>query len=188
MLAAGLEVGHERDVDEERVPLPLLERDLAYGLQEGLALNVADGAAYLGYDDVGGGLLAQGVDELLYLVRHMGDYLHCRAQILAAPLLIEDVPVHAARGEVREAVQILVYEALVVPEVEVGLGPVLGDVDLAVLVRAHRARVHVNVGVELLRGDLEAPRLQQPSQRGGRYPLPQPGDDASGDENVLWHD
>ena len=123
VLAAGLEVGHERDVDEERVPLPLLERDLAYGLQEGLALYVADGAAYLGYDDVGGGLLAQGVDELLYLVRHMGDYLHCRAQILAAPLLIEDVPVHAARGEVREAVQILVYEALVVPEVEVGPRP-----------------------------------------------------------------
>jgi hypothetical protein len=41
------------------------------------------------------------------------------------------------------------HEALVVAQVEVGLGPVVGDVDLAVLERAHRARIHVDVGIEL---------------------------------------
>ena len=37
-------------------------------------------------------------------------------------------------------------EALVVAEVEVGLGAVVGDEDLAVLERAHRARIDVDVG------------------------------------------
>ena len=42
-----------------------------------------------------------------------------------------------------------VHEALVVAEIEVGLGAVLGDEDLAVLERAHGARIHVDVGIEL---------------------------------------
>jgi hypothetical protein len=48
-----------------------------------------------------------------------------------------------------------------VPEVEVGLRAVVGHVDLAVLVRAHRARVDVDVRVELDEGDAQAARLEQ---------------------------
>ena len=48
------------------------------------------------------------------------------------------------------AVQVAVEEPLVVADVEVGLGAVLGDEDLAVLERVHRAGVDVEVGVELL--------------------------------------
>ena len=43
-----------------------------------------------------------------------------------------------------------VGEALVVAEVEIGLGAVVGDEHFAVLEGAHRARVHVEVGVHLL--------------------------------------
>ena len=52
----------------------------------------------------------------------------------------------------------LVDEALVVAEVEIGLGAVVGDEDLAVLVRVHRPGVDVDVRVELLDRD-EIPRL-----------------------------
>jgi hypothetical protein len=44
-----------------------------------------------------------------------------------------------------------------VAEVEVGLAAVVGDEDLAVLERVHRARVDVDVRVELLHRDPEAP-------------------------------
>src|SRR6478736_6737376 len=44
--------------------------------------------------------------------------------------------------------EVLVDEALVVPDVEIGLGAVLGHEDLAVLEGAHRARVDVQVRVE----------------------------------------
>ena len=39
-------------------------------------------------------------------------------------------------------------EALVVAEIEIGFRAVVGDEDLAVLVRAHRARIDVQIGIE----------------------------------------
>ena len=52
------------------------------------------------------------------------------------------------------------------PDVQVGLGAVLGDEDLAVLEGAHRPGVDVDVRVELLHLDLEAARFQQAAERG----------------------
>ena len=46
--------------------------------------------------------------------------------------------------------QIFVDEALIVAQVQVSLGAVVGDKDLSVLVGAHGAGVHVEVGVQLL--------------------------------------
>ena len=62
------------------------------------------------------------------------------------------------------AVQALVGEALVVTEVEVGLGAVVEHEHLAVLERVHRARVDVDVGIELLEGDAEAAGLEEPGR------------------------
>ena len=58
-------------------------------------------------------------------------------------------------------------------EVEVGFGAVVGDVDLAVLVRAHRPGIDVDVRVELLQRDLVAVALEQRANRGGRQALAQ---------------
>jgi hypothetical protein len=52
-------------------------------------------------------------------------------------------------------------------QVEVGFRAVVGDVHLAVLVRAHRSRIDVDVGVELLHRDLVAMALEQAAQRRG---------------------
>ncbi len=67
--------------------------------------------------------------------------------------------------------QVLVDEALVVAEVEVGLAPVLGDEDLAMLERVHRAGVDVDVGVELAHRDPEPTRFEKPAEGGGGEPL-----------------
>src|SRR3546814_10875740 len=40
-------------------------------------------------------------------------------------------------------------EALVMAQIEVGLRPVVGDVDLAVLIGRHRARIDVEIRIEL---------------------------------------
>ena len=77
----------------------------------------------------------------------------------------------------------MVGEALVVAEVEIGFGSVLGDEDLAVLERAHRPRVDVDVGVELLQLDPEAAGDEKPADGGGCDPLAEGRDDASGDED-----
>ena len=51
------------------------------------------------------------------------------------------------------------------------------------LVGGHRARVDVDVGVELLQPNGQAPRDQQASERGRRDALTQRGDDPAGDED-----
>ena len=71
------------------------------------------------------------------------------------------VRVDLAGGDVGRAVQVGVEEALVVADVEVGLGAVVGDEDLAVLERVHRAGVDVEVGVELLHRDAQPAGLEQ---------------------------
>ena len=84
----------------------------------------------------------------------MRNDLHGGAEVLAAALLVEDVPVNFTGRQIGVPVQVLIDEALVMSEVEVGLRAVLGHVDFAVLIRAHGARVDVDVRVELLCSDL----------------------------------
>jgi hypothetical protein len=79
------------------------------------------------------------------------------------------------------------HEALVVAEVEVGLGAVVGDEHLAVLERAHGARIDVDVRIELDHGDLEAAGLEDGAERGGGDALAQRGNDAAGDEYQARH-
>ena len=94
----------------------------------------------------------------------MRDDLHRLTEVFAAALLVEHVPVHLAGREVGVFVQVLVDEALIVAEVEIGLRAVLGDVHLAMLIWAHGAGVYIDIGVELLRGDLQAACLEQTAE------------------------
>ncbi|CUP34884.1 Uncharacterised protein [Bacteroides xylanisolvens] len=49
-------------------------------------------------------------------------------------------------------------------EIQIGFRAVIGDEDLAVLVRAHGARVDIDVRIEFLNGDFVASVLQQSAQ------------------------
>ena len=64
-------------------------------------------------------------------------------------------------------------EALVMAEIEIGLGAVVGDEHLAVLIGRHRAGIDVEIGVELAQADLVAARLQQRAERRGCETLTQ---------------
>src|SRR3989304_4098591 len=75
------------------------------------------------------------------------------AEEVAAALLLDDGVVDLAHGEGGGLGQVFVDEALVMAEVEVGLGAVGGDEDLAVLVGGHRAGVDVAVGGGRLAGE-----------------------------------
>ena len=129
----------------------------------------------------------QAVDAPLDLVGDVRDHLHGLAEVVAAPLGGEHRRVDRAGGGVRVAGQALVDEALVVAEIEVGLAAVVGDEHLAVLERVHGAGVDVDVRVELLHGDPEAPGLEQSSERRGREALPQRGGHPTRHEDVFRH-
>ena len=70
-------------------------------------------------------------------------------------------------------------------QVEVGLGAVVEDVDLAVLVGAHGAGIDVDVGIELLQADAQAAMLQQHADGGAGQPFAERADHAAGDENMF---
>ena len=79
-------------------------------------------------------------------------------------------------------------EALVVAEVEIGLRAVVRDEHFAVLVGAHRARIDVEIGIELAKPDRISARLQKRAERGGREAFAEGGHHAAGNEDVpLLH-
>jgi hypothetical protein len=66
-----------------------------------------------------------------------------------------------------------VGEPFVMPEVEVCLGAVVGDKDFAVLKGTERARIIIDVWVQLLDRHLEAACLKQCTDRSCSYTFPQ---------------
>ena len=70
-------------------------------------------------------------------------------------------------------------------KIQVGFGTILGDVDLAMLVGAHRSWVDVDIGVELLERDPVPMTLEQTANGRGGQPFPEGRDDPTGDEDVL---
>ena len=97
----------------------------------------------------------------------MRDDLDRLAEILTPALLVDDPLVDLAGRHIGAAVQVHVQEALVVADVEVGLRAVLGDEDLAVLERVHRAGVDIEVGIELLHRHRQPTRSKQVSEGAG---------------------
>ena len=184
-LAGGGEIGQQGDVDVHRPLGAELVAELADRLEERQAFDVADGAADLAEHEVLAGEVA--ADELLDGVGDVRDHLDGGAQVVAVALAGDHLGIDAPGGDVVAAPRRDAGEALVMAEVEVGLGAVVGDVDLAVLIGAHRPRIDVDVGVELAQPDLEAAGLQQRAQRRRGQALAEGGDHAAGNEDEPRH-
>ena len=184
-LARSGHVGDQRQVHQRRVPVTQRVAQLAHRLDERLRLDVAHRAADLGDDHVVFLGLRQQLDAAFDLVGDVGNDLHGLAQILALALLLDDALVDTARRDVVGLRRGLVREALVVSQVEVGLGAVLGDVAFAVLVGVERSGIDVDVGVEFLNGHRIAAGLQQAGDRGRNNTLAERRRHAARYEYVL---
>jgi hypothetical protein len=121
----------------------------------------------------------------LDLVGHVRDHLNRRAQVFAAALLGDDVQVNSAGGDVVGLRERPVDEPLVVAEIEIGLGAVVGDEDFAVLEWRHRSRIDVEIGIELHDRHAHSALDEKSAERGGRNPLPKRRYHAAGDEDVA---
>ena len=172
-------------MDEDGVVRPLLQGELADGFEERQPFDVAGGASDLGDEHVSVGGRRHIFDALLDFVGDVRDDLHGLAEVIAAPLFLDDIEIHAAAGEVVELGELGVGEPLVVAQVQVGFGAVVEHVNLAMLERAHGAGVHVEVGDEFLEHDLEAAPFEQGAQRSGRQALAERAYHAASDEDVF---
>src|SRR5450755_3196208 len=89
------------------------------------------------------------------------NHLHRFAQVISAPFFGDDLLVDPPGRPVVIARQFGMREALVMPQVQIGLGPVVGHEHFAVLKRRHRPRIHVEIRIKLHQVDLHPPALQQ---------------------------
>ncbi len=186
-LAGGGQLGQQRHVHIQHVRPADVLAHLADRLEERQALDVADRAADLDDHHVRIPVAGDPGDPFLDLVRDVRDDLDRAAEVVSATLLRDHGLVDPTRRDVAELGQVLVDEALVVAEVEVRLGAVIGDEHLAVLVRAHRPGVDVDVRVELQDRDVETACLEQAPDAGGGDAFAERGGHASGHKDILRH-
>ena len=97
-LAGARDVRQQRQVDVDRVVARQLVAELADRLEERQALDVADRAADLDQHEIE--VVIAVADEVLDGVGDVRDHLDGRAEIVAAPLLGEDLLVDAPGGDV----------------------------------------------------------------------------------------
>src|SRR4051812_9780562 len=182
-LTGGGDVRNEGEVNEDRVLATDVVAHLTDRLEERLRFDVTDGAADFHDDDVV--LRRDAADRRLDLVRDMRNDLHRRSQVFAAALLGDDVEIDPPGGDVIRLRERTVDKALVMAEIEIGLRPVVGDEDFAVLKRRHRPGIDVQVRVELQHGDPEPALDEKPSERGRGDTLAEGGDNSTSHEDVF---
>jgi hypothetical protein len=179
------DVGNEGDMQVEGVLTPDVVAELPDGLEEGKALDVADGASHLGDDDIGTALLPHPGDAGFDLVGDVRDHLDRVTQIVAPAFLLDDRQVDRPGGDIRRPAQVGADEPLVVAQVEVGLPTIVGHEHLAMLEGVHRSGVHVDVRIQLLNDHPEPSGLEETSERCRRDALSEARDHAPGHEHVL---
>lgn len=162
-LLACTEIRDESKVDEHCAvtEFPL---ELANSLDEGKALDVADGTTNLSDYDIVLMVRAHEHDAALYLVGDVRDDLDSLAKIVATTLLLDDTLINTPGSDVVVLAGSDIEETLVVAKVEVCLGAVFGHVALAMLVRVERAGINVKVRVKFLDGDVVATALEKLGQ------------------------
>ena len=182
----GAQIGDQRDMDQNHVLASLLMLELADGLKERLALDIADGSTHLDDGDlrVLGRRIA--VETALDLICDVRDDLHCASAEISAPFFQKDRPVDLSCSDIGILGQALIDESLVVSEIEIGLSAVVSDKNLSVLYRVHCARVNVDIRIELLHCDGVAACFQKTSQRSGGDAFSESGDHAACNEYIFY--
>ncbi len=115
----------------------------------------------------------------------MGNDLNGLTQILTTTLFVDHRIIDAPRGVVAFLAQAYRRITLVVAQIKVGFGPVVGNVNLAVLKGIHGAGINVDVRIQLLESNTQTPAFQQRANRSGSQSLAQRGENSAGDENKL---
>ena len=157
------QVGHQRDVHVHHMLRADGPPELPDGLQERQPFDVADRAADFDDDHIGRRGCTNLPDLIFDLVGDVGNDLHRPAQVLPAALPGDHRAVDLPGGRVVVAAEVGVNEPLVVTQVHVGLGAVIGHEHLAVLVRIHGPGVDIDVRVELQHRHPQPARHEQPA-------------------------
>ena len=184
-LAGSGNIGHQRDVDGNRIVAADLVAQLANRLDERQAFDIADRAADFAKDEIDALELVLG--KFLNRIGNVRNDLHGCAEIVSAALLGDDRLVDSARGDIVGLQRWHAGKALIMAKIEVGLGPVVGDIDFAVLIGRHRARINVEIGVKFPDSHGISASLQKRAEACRHQTFAKRGNHTAGNENISRH-
>ncbi len=167
--AGGADVGHQRQVNVEHVLLADVGSELTDGLQKRQTLDVADGSADLHDDHIH--TVRHQFDAVLDLIGDVGNDLNCTAQIVSLAFFGNDRVVDFSGRKIVVFSDDGVGEPFVVPQIQIGFGPVVGDKDLPVLKRIHCARIDVDVRIQFLNRHGQPATFEQGADSGRCQPF-----------------
>jgi len=156
----GLDLGRCRDIRHQRQMhiddpiVPELDAHLSDRLQKRQRFDVTYRTTDFNQTDIG--IASTFLDTFLDFISDVRDDLYSRTEVVAPPFLGNDALVNPASREIAVPSGSCADESLVVAEIEIRLGAVFSYEYLAVLERAHRARVDVEVGIQLDHADRQS--------------------------------
>ena len=169
----------------DRLPAWQVVAKLADRFEKGHCLDIANRAADLAKYEIEIVVAAQ--HEVLDLVGDVRNDLHGRTEIVAAPLLLDDVLVDTAGGDVVVLIRGAPGKPLVMAEVEISLGSIVRHKDFAVLIRRHRAGIDIEIGIELTDAHAISASLQKSTESCRSYAFSERGNHAACDEYISRH-
>ena len=176
-LACGRDIGQQRQMDIESLPVVKIDPQLADRFVKCWAFKITDRAADLADHEILVSQVRQ--HEIFDGIRHMRDHLHGGAKIIAAPFGGNDALINAPAGDIVALPRVDTAKPLVMAKIQVGFRPIVGDEHLAMLRRAHRARVDVQIRVKLAQPHLVTMRLQYDGDTGRSYAFAKRRDNAA---------
>jgi hypothetical protein len=177
--------GNERGVDEDCAAQPQFIAELADRLEKRQAFDIAHRASDLAQHEIQ--VVGIGPGEGLDRIRHVRNHLNRRAQEIAATFFGQQIEIDPPGSYIVGLARRDAGEAFIVAEIEIGLGTVVGHIDLAVLDRAHRAGIDIQIGIEFADAHPVAAGLQQRAKRCCHQTLAKRGYHAAGDEDEPGH-
>ncbi len=187
-LPGSLQVRNQGYMNQYGILPANLELELPDGLQEGLALNIPHRSPDL--NDGDGLLLFRYclVDPVLDLIGDVGNHLDSAPAVIPMAFLVQHGPVDLSRGHIGIGIQALIDKPLVMSQIQVCLRAIICNEHLPMLNRIHGTGIHIDIGIELLHGNVVSPGFQQPPQGCRRDSFSQPRYHASCYKYVFDHD
>ena len=153
------EVRNQCQVHEQTIFAANIQRQLTNCFKKGKPLNIADSPPQFSDHDINIGP-RQTPYRRFDFIRDVRNHLHRFAKVFSVAFLLNDLGIDPTRSVIRFARQRAIGKSLVVPQIQVGLGSVIQNIHFAVLKRAHRPRIDINVGVELLHTNSKSAPLE----------------------------
>ena len=178
-------IGHQCDMDEHRLVTPEIVAHLSDRFDKGQRLDITHGPANFAQDEIKA--VNVGQREFLDRVGDVRNDLHRRAEIISAPLLRDNALIDATRGDIVRLFRGNAGKAFIMAEIQIGLRPIVGHIDFAVLIRRHRSGIDVQIGIKFANTDSVAARLKECRKRRRHQTFAKRGNHAAGNENEPRH-